>query len=448
MSGTVISPADKTYDEARKIWNGDVDRRPAVIARCASVEDVRAALAFGRSRGLQIAVKAGGHSLPGHSLADDALLIDLRPMNKVSIDATARRATVQGGAIWSEVDVPAQEHGLAVTGGHVTHTGVAGLTLGGGIGHIMRKFGLVVDNLLSAQIVTADGRVLKASEKENPDLFWAIRGGGGNFGIVTEFEFRLAPLGPTVLGGLAFWAPEKGPELMRRYREFCKTAPDEVTTLLVHLCAPPFDFVPKDVQHKPGYALVVAGTDVAVAERAVKEMRSFAPPLFDVIGPMPYLALQGMFDPALPHGTQTYLKGHYLQEMSDDAIRVIHERAAKMPAGRSQVFIAQMGGAVARVADEATSFGGRDAAFQTFAIGIWEDPADRTATVDWVRGYWDAMQPYAHGAYVNLSSEQDQASLRTTYGDAKFARLQRIKAKYDPENVFRLNQNIEPAKLG
>ena len=218
MRGQVLARGDSGYDEARKIWNGDIDRRPALIARCASVEDVKAAVAFGRARGMSIAVRSGGHSLPGHSVADGALMLDLRDLNKVSVDTAARRAVVQGGAVWSDVDAAAQAHGLAVTGGHVTHTGVAGLTLGGGIGHLMRKLGLTIDSLISAQIVTADGRALRASATENPDLFWAIRGGGGNFGIATEFEFSLAPLGPTVLGGLAFWAPDKGPELMRRYR--------------------------------------------------------------------------------------------------------------------------------------------------------------------------------------------------------------------------------------
>ncbi len=446
LRGDVVKPGDPAYDEARKIWNGDIDRRPALIARCASVEDVQAAVAFGRENGLRIAVKCGGHSLPGHSVADGALMIDLRRMNKVTVDAANRRATIQGGAVWSEVDGPAQAHGLAVTGGHVTHTGVSGLTLGGGIGHLMRKFALVVDNLLSAQIVTADGRVLKASATENEDLFWGIRGGGGNFGIATEFVVKLAPLGPMVLGGLAFWAPEKGPELMRRYREFCKSCPDEVTTLLVYLHAPPFDFVPKDVQHKPGYALVAVGTDIAVAERAVKEIRSFGPPLFDIIGPMPYLAVQGMFDPALPPGTTTYFKAHYVNEMSDDVIRAIHANTPKMPPGRSQVFVVQMGGAVSRVPEDATAFGGRSAAFQVLCIGIWDEPAGRDGAVKWVREIWGALEPYAHGAYVNLSDEQDEATLKITYGAQKYAKLQRLKAKYDPENVFSLNQNIKPAK--
>ena len=445
MRGQVLLRGDSGYDEARKIWNGDIDRRPAIIVRCAGVEDVKAAVAFARARGMSLAVRAGGHSLPGHSVADGALMLDLRDMNKVTVDAAARRAVVQGGAIWSDVDAATQPHGLAVTGGHVTHTGVAGLTLGGGIGHLMRKLGLTIDNLLSAQVVTADGQVLRASATENPDLFWAIRGGGGNFGIATEFELKLAPVGPIVLGGLAFWAAEKGPELIRRYRELCAKCPDEVTTLLVYLHAPPFDFVPAEVRLKPGYAVVVAGTSVAVAEETMKPIRAFGPPLFDVIGPMPYLMLQSMFDPALPHGTQTYFKAHYIHDLDDAVTQRIHSSTAKMPAGRSQFFMVQMGGAVSRVPEDETAFGGRSAAFQTLFIGIWDEAAEKPGRVQWVRDSWSALEPYAKGAYVNLSDELDESALRTTYGAAKYARLQSIKAKYDPENLFRLNQNIKPA---
>ena len=444
MRGEVITPGDATFDEARKVWNGDIDRRPAVIARCTSVEDVRVALAFGRANGLQVAVKSGGHSLPGHSIADGALMLDLRPMNKVSVNEVTRRATIQGGAIWSEVDAPAQAHGLAITGGHVSHTGVAGLTLGGGIGHLMRKFGLVIDNLESAEVVTADGRVLRASATENEDLFWAIRGGGGNFGIVTEFVVRLAPLGPMVLGGLAFWGPDKGPELMRRYRDFCKTCPDEVTTILVHLCAPPFDFVPKDVQLTPGYALIAVGTDIAIAEQALQELRTFSPPLFDIIGPMPYLAVQGMLDPAQPPGTKAYSKGHSVADLSDDVIAAVHAGASAMPLGTSALFMIQMGGAVARVAEDATAFGGRNSGFQLLFLGSWAEDAQRPAIVHWARNAWASLEPYASGAYTNLSDTQDEAALKVTFGAAKYAKLQKLKAKYDPDNVFNLNQNIKP----
>lgn len=444
MRGEVIVPGDPTYDDARKVWNGDIDRRPALIARCASVDDVRAALAFGLAQGLRIVVKSGGHSLPGHCIADGALMIDLRPMNKVEVDVANRRATVQGGAIWSEVDAPTQAAGLGVTGGHVSHTGVAGLTLGGGIGHLMRKHGLVVDNLESAEIVTADGRVLRASATENEDLFWAIRGGGGNFGIATEFVIKLVPVGPIVLGGLAFWAPDKGPELLQRYREFCKTCPDELTTILVHLYAPPFEFVPKAVQMTPGYALIAVGTDIPLAEQALKELRGFGPPLFDIIGPMPYLAVQGMLDPAQPPGTKTYAKSHYLPALTDQAMAAFHAGAMAMPAGPSAAFLLQMGGAVARVSEDATAFGGRNAAFQTLFLGVWEDDAGRPVSMKWVRDLWDSLVPSARGAYVNLADDLDEAALKVTYGEAKFARLQKLKAKYDQGNVFNLNQNIRP----
>jgi len=446
MSGDVITPDHTSYDEARKVWNGDINRKPAIIVRPKSVDDVKAAIAFGRESGLRISVKCGGHSLPGHSVCDGALMIDLRDMNQVTIDPKTKRATVQGGAIWSEVDGPAQAQGLAVTGGHVSHTGVSGLTLGGGIGHLMRKFGLVVDNLLSAQIVTADGRVLKLSPTENEELFWAIRGGGGNFGIVTEFEFKLAPLGPMVLGGLAFWAPDKGPELIKRYRDFCKSSPDEVTSLFVYMHAPPFDFVPKEVQLTPGWALALCGTDVAIAENAIKSLRTSAPPLFDIIGPMPYLAVQGMFDPALPHGTNCYIKGQFISELSDEFIKAHLANCAKMPPGRSQVFLIQMGGAVSRVPEEATAVGGRSAAFQAMFVGIWENEAERATVVKWIRESAEAIKPFSLGSYINLTDEMDESLIKRTYGPDKYARLQGIKAKYDPENVFSLNQNIKPAK--
>lgn len=445
LRGQVITPSNDNYDEARTIWNGDIDRRPAIIARCSSVDDVRAALAFGRSNDLAIAVKSGGHSMPGFSMVDDALVIDTRPMNEVKVDVKAKRATVQGGALWSELDSATQEHGLAVTGGEVSHTGVAGLTLGGGFGHLARKLGLAVDNLLEVQIVTADGEVLRANADENADLFWAVRGGGGNFGIVTEFVFKLSPIGPTVLGGLAFYAADQGPEFLRRYSAFCANCPDEVRTEVGYLHAPPMDFVPKDVQLKPGYAMVVCGTDVDLAEKTVAEMRKFGPPLFDVIGPMPYLALQSMFDTALAPGTRTYTKARNLNALTDGAIDAITSSCAKMPPGRSMAFLMQMGGAVNRVPDDATAYGGRTAAFQAAFFGIWESEGDKQVNADWARAAWKTLEPHAEGAYVNLSDTQDLTALEQTYGKAKFEKLRKIKAKYDPENVFRLNQNIPPA---
>jgi hypothetical protein len=373
-------------------------------------------------------------------------VLDLGDMKGLEFDVEKRTAWAETGLTAGEFTAAAGERGLAVGFGDTGAVGIGGITLGGGVGFLVRKYGLTIDDLLAAEVVTADGQVLHVDDKSHPDLFWAIRGGGGNFGIATEFVLQLSPLGPTVLGGLAFWAPEHGPELLRRYREFCKSCPDEVTTVLLYLHAPPFDFVPKDVQLKPGYALVVVGTDVTVAERAVKDLRSFAPPLFDIIGPMPYLAVQGMFDPAQPPGTKTYFKAHYIHDLSDEVIRTLHAQTAKMPPGRSTVFVIQMGGAVSRVAEAATAFGGRSAAFQTLFLGVFDEPAERDGAVKWTRGIFSALEPFAHGAYVNLSDTQDESTLKITYGPEKYAKLQRIKAKYDPDNVFSLNQNIKPAK--
>lgn len=447
LSGEVVTPEDGGYDDARKVWNADIDRRPAAVARCRSTEDVRTALAWGRKNNLPIAVRSGGHSWPGHSVADGALVIDLRGLNEVSIDPAARRAVVGGGAVWSEVDGACAPHGLAVTGGHVSHTGVAGLTLGGGAGHLMRAYGLSVDNLLSAEVVTAGGQVLTASPSENSDLFWAIRGGGGNFGIATRFEFRLHPLGQTVYAGLVFWAPENGPELMRLYNRACKEMPDSVNTIFAYLHAPPFPFVPEPVHFKPGYAIVVVATDEAAGRKVMEPLLAFGPPLFQMLDVMPYhSAVQTLFDPALPWGTKSYLKSHYFAEYSDEVIAVIHANTAKMPPGHSQMLNLQLGGALARVPDDETAFGGRTAGFQFMAGGIWEEAGDRGPVVDWVREFSAAMEPFATaGTYINLADTESEERLKASYGREKFAKLAALKAKYDPENVFRLNQNIKPA---
>ncbi|TMD04858.1 MAG: FAD-binding oxidoreductase [Chloroflexi bacterium] len=445
FSGTVITPDDQAYDEARKVWNGDIDRSPRVIAFCANTKDVQTALAFGRRSGLQIAVRSGGHSLAGHSVVDDGLVIDLRRLNQVSVDPEARRAVVGGGAIWSEVDGATVPHGLAVTGGHVTHTGVAALVLGGGVGHLMRGFGLSSDNLISAELVTADGQLREASASKNDDLFWAIRGGGGNFGIATRLEFQLHPIGETVFGGLLFYAPEQGPDLMRVYNQFAKSTPDEVTTILAYLAAPPAPFVPEQYHFKPGYAVVVVSPDQEVAENAVKPLREFGP-LFEMLAPMPYPFVQSLFDESLAPGTKVYWKSHYFAEYSDDVIAAIHANTAKMPAGPSQMINLQMGGAVARVPDDATAFAGRSAGFLGMFSGIWEEADERDAAVAWSKGFADSLAPLSlGGTYPNLAGEESEERLIASYGREKYARLARIKTKYDPDNVFRLNQNIVPA---
>ncbi len=446
MVGDVVTAQNPAYDEARKVWNGDIDRRPAAIARCTSTADVVAALRAGVASGLPIAVRAGGHSFPGHSICDGGLVIDLRRMNQVTVDSTTGRATVGGGAVWAELDAKAVPAGWVVTGGHVTHTGVAGLTLGGGVGHLMRRYGLTSDSLVSAEVVTADGQVLRASGNENPELFWAIRGGGGNFGVVTEFDFQLHRFNGTVFGGLVFYKPEDGPELMRLYRNFTAQTPDSITTILAYLHAPPFPFVPEAVHFKPGYAVVVAGTDQAEAEREIKELRAFGPPLFELLAPMPYAQLQQMFDPALPPGTKAYLKSHYVRSYSDPVLDGIAANTAKMPPGHSQMLVIQMGGSVGRVAEQATAFGGRSAAALAMFIGIWEEDDQKPACRGWARGFSDALEPYAVGTYLNLADEEPEERVKASYGPETYAKLANLKARYDPGNLFRLNQNIKPTQ--
>jgi len=445
MAGTVVTPEDAEYDAARRVWNGDIDRHPAAIARCTTTADVRAALVFARENSFPIAVRSGGHSFPGHSTVDDGIVIDLRLINAVTVDARTRLAKVGGGAVWSEVDAATLRHGLAVTGGHVSHTGVAGLTLGGGIGHLMRSMGLTSDNLVSAEIVTAGGRMLDASASENPDLFWAIRGGGGNFGIATQFEFALHPITEPLYAGLIFYAPESGPELMRLYQEFCERAPDEVSTILAYLLAPPLPFVPEDVRFKPGYALVVVATDHGAAERSLGPLRRFGPPLFEMLTPMPYAAVQTLFDGANPPGTKGYIKSQYFKEYCEDVIATIHANTATMPGGPSQMLNVQLGGQVARIPEDASAFSGRSAGFLGMFFGVWDDVAQREACVGWARDFSAAMEPVSLGhTYMNLTTDETEARLRASFGAQKLGRLAAIKAQYDPDNIFRLNANIRP----
>jgi len=446
ISGQIVTPHDAAYEDARRVWNGDIDRRPAAIARCATTADVRAALAFARENAYPIAVRSGGHSFPGHSTVDDGIVIDLRQINAVTVEPQTRRAAVGGGAVWSEVDAATLRHGLAVTGGHVSHTGVAGLTLGGGIGHLMRSIGLTCDNLISAEIVTADGRIVNASLTEYAELFWAIRGGGGNFGIATQFEFELHPINEPLYAGMIFFAPETGPELMRLYNDFCGQAPDEVSTILAYLLAPPFPFVPEGVRFTPGYALVVVATDQGLAERSLRPLREFGPPLFEMLAPMPYAAVQTLFDAANPPGTMGYIKSQYFDEYSEDIIATIHANAAKMPHGPSQMLNVQLGGRVARIPEDSTAFGGRSAGVLGMFFGVWEDVAERETCVAWARQFSAAMEPLSLGStYMNLTTDESEERLRASYGSEKLAKLARVKAKYDPDNVFRLNHNIRPA---
>jgi hypothetical protein len=447
FAGQVITPSDPEYDSARSVWNGAINRHPAVIARCASPEDVAAAVKFGQDRTLEISVRGGGHNYAGFAVCEDGLMIDLSGMRHVTVDPTARQATAGGGATWADMDAATQAHGLAVTGGFVSHTGIGGLTLGGGMGWLTPKIGLSCDNLTAAQLVTADGRILRASEDDNPDLFWAIRGGGGNFGVVTSFEYRLHQVGPILQLGFFFWGLYSGTEMLQFSREFVKTMPSDTGKFIGCLNAPPAPFVPEQHRLAPGYALMLVGlgTGEEFAE-AVKPIRDTLPPLFEFMTPIPYAQLQQMLDESAPPGILGYEKGLSFDELTDDVIAVITEHFPRKSSPMSFVPIIITDGAYGQVGDDDTAFGGsRASRFAMSISGNAPTPelieADRT----WVRSFWDALSPHASGTYLNFMSEYEADRVRASYGAAKYERLARIKAEYDPENVFHQNQNIKPA---
>jgi catechol 2,3-dioxygenase-like lactoylglutathione lyase family enzyme len=448
LAGDVFLPDDPEYEQQRKIWNADFDRRPALIVSAQRVKDVVVALAFARANAFEITVRGCGHSFSGQSVADDALMIDLRRMNRVSVDREARRARVQGGANWSQVDRAAQTHGLAVTAGQVSHTGVGGLTLGGGLGYLMRAYGLTIDSLVAAEVVTADGRVVRVSATENEDLFFGLRGGGGNFGIVTEFEFQLHPVSPIVLGGELGWSREQAPEFFRCYVDFLARCPDELMTTLIYLDLPPLPFVPPAHRGKPGWMLSVCGIERDKSEAALEQLRRCGPPLFDVIQPMPYLAIQSSLDDIEPYGTKLYGKSHFFNEITEELLLTLQDQFADLPSHETKVFALQMGGAVARVGDDAMAFTGRNAAMAMMFEAEWKDDSKRERCIDWVRRVWSATEKFAHGTYNNFDLPGDERRMQTVYGADKYRKLQRLKAKYDPQNIFRRNHNITPADGG
>jgi FAD/FMN-containing dehydrogenase len=443
--GEVVGRDDPMYDEHRKIWNGSISRRPALIARCAGVADVLAAVRFGRQHGIPVAVRSGGHSFPGLSVADDALMIDLSPMKGVRVDPEARTARVQAGVLLGELDRETQVFGLAAPSGIVTHTGVAGLTLGGGIGWIQRKHGLSVDNLRSVDLVTADGEFVKANADENEDLFWGVRGGGGNFGIVTEFEFNLVAVGPTILAGPIFWPMEKSGEVLRFYRDWVADAPDDLMTIVVHRKAPPLPFVPQELHGKPVVMVIVCWAgDIEEGEKFVKPLREFSSPVADVCMPKPFLTHQAMLDPSFIPGRWYYFKSCDVPELNDEIIDITVDRSLKIQSPLTSFPIWQMGGAVSRVGEDETPFGGRNAGF-TYNIGCCTETGDGfEAERDWVREFWSALEPWHTTVYVNFLDEEGEARIRAAYGAEKYDRLKTLKRKYDPDNFFRINQNIPP----
>ena len=446
LRGRVVAPDSPEYDLARRVWNGSIDRHPSLIVRCAGVADVLAAVQYARASGLPVAVRSGGHSFPGLSVADHALVIDLSPMKGVRVDPETRVARVQAGVLLGELDRETQAFGLAVPSGIVTHTGVAGLTLGGGIGWIMRKHGLSIDQLLSVDVVTATGEFVRASAEENPDLFWGVRGGGGNFGIITEFEFRCVPLGTQVLAGPIIWPMEMSAEVLRFYRDWVADAPDELMTIIIHRKAPPLAFVPQELHGKPVVMVICCWVgDVDEGERFLRPLRRFRSPVVDLCLPKPYLTHQAMFDPSFPHGRWYYFKSCDVAALTDDIIDVTVEHTSRISSPLTSFPIWQGGGAVGRVGNEESAFNGRTAGF-TYNIGACTETRDGFEQErDWVRDFWSALAPWHEGVYVNFLGDEGADRVREAYGSAKYDRLQVLKRKYDPDNFFRFNQNISPS---
>jgi FAD/FMN-containing dehydrogenase len=446
LRGHVVGPGDPSYDTDRRIWNGSFDRHPAMIIRCAGVSDVIAAVKFGWASGLPVAVRSGGHSFPGFSMADDALVIDVSLMKGVRVDPDRRTARVQAGVLLGDLDRETQAFGLAVPSGIVTHTGVAGLTLGGGIGWIMRKHGLSIDQLVSVDLVTAEGEFLQASANRNADVFWGVRGGGGNFGIVTEFEFRCVPLGPQVMAGPVFWPMTQSPEVLRFYRDWIADAPDELMTIVIHRKAPPLPFVPPELHGQP--VVVVAccwAGDIDEGERVIRPLKAFGSPVLDACVPKPFLTHQAMFDPSFPPGRWYYFKSCDVAELSDEIIDITVEHSLQISSPLTAFPIWQMGGAVSRVSDDETAFNGRSAGF-TYNIGAsTETSAGFVDEREWVRDFWSALRPWHEGVYVNFLGDEGVERVRQSYGSKKYDRLQALKRTYDPDNFFRINQNIPPS---
>src|SRR5499427_6877711 len=445
LRGTVALPGEDGYDAARIIWNAMVDRRPGLVVRCLGTADVINAVTIARDENLVIAVRSGGHNIAGQAVCDGGLLIDLSLMRSVRVDPVSGTARVEPGATLADFDREAQAFALATPLGINSTTGVAGLTLGGGFGWTTRKFALTIDNLISADVVTADGKLVRASEKENPDLFWALRGGGGNFGVVTSFEFKLHPLGPEVLSGLIVHPLERAGELLPKFCRIAKEAPDELTIWAVMRKAPPLPFLPSEWHGKEVliFAACYSG-DMKEGEKAVKALRALGTPIADVISPHPFTGWQAAFDPLLAPGARNYWKSHDFIDLPDAALRAIMDAVRALPSPECEVFIAHVGGAMARVAANATAWPNRGAHFTMNAHARWRDKAQDGACVAWARQLFEATQPFASGSvYVNFMPEDEKDRIADAYG-ANYRRLAEIKHRYDPDNLFRINQNIRP----
>jgi len=450
LRGSVIRPSDAEYDEARRLWNHAHDHRPAVIVRAAGTADVIAALRFARGQCLEVAVRGGGHSIPGFSGVDGGLVIDLSTMRGIRVDPKAKRVVVQGGATWRDVDLETQAFGLATTGGLVSTTGVGGFTLGGGIGWLMRKYGLAADNLVAADVVTADGELVHASQTENPKLLSALRGGGGNFGVVTAFEFQLHEVGPTLAGGGVFFSGEDAEQVLRGWREWLPDAPDELTTVVNLTTAPPVPFLPAEWHGRPIIAILgLHAGSVEEGLEAVGPLRAFAEPIADLLGPIPYTTMQSLIDGLHPPGDGNYFKSHHMTELPDDAIAALIAGHAAVTSPQNEIHVHDLRGAVAREPEGGSAFPHRDAPYVLNVIGKWPTGGPGPEHVEWARELVSSMEQYGDGtAYVNfLGDAEDDSRVRDAYGADTYDQLVEAKNKWDPENVFHLNQNIKPSAV-
>jgi FAD/FMN-containing dehydrogenase len=445
VKGELVLPGDPNYEEVRKIWNAMINRRPAVIVRCAEADDVPHAISLARRNGLGISIRGGGHNIAGNAVCEGGMMIDFSTMKNVRVDAAKRRAYVEPGATLADFDEAVQQHGLATPIGINSTTGIAGLTLGGGFGWLTPKYGMTIDNLVSTNVITANGKKVQANEKENTDLFWAIRGGGGNFGVVTEFEFKLHAVGPEILAGLIVFPLDQGKQVLKKYREFVKSAPEELSVWVVLRQAPPLPFLPKEVHGKEVIVLAIfyAG-EIAEGEKLIAALRRFGDAHGEHIGALPYVQWQKAFDPLLAPGARNYWKSHNFTELPDAALDTMIDFAKKLPSPQCEIFIGLIAGAANRVPADAMAYGHRDAKFVMNVHGRWDEAAQDKTCISWARAFFEASAPYASGgAYVNFMTEDESDRVAAAYGP-NYARLRHIKKQYDPDNIFHMNQNIKP----
>jgi FAD/FMN-containing dehydrogenase len=443
FEGELLEPGDDGYDEARTVFNAMIDRRPRLIVRCTGAADVAAGVLLARETGLPLAVRGGGHGVNGHAVCDDGIMLDLTPMKRIDVDPEARVVRAQAGVNWGEFDAATQEHGLATTGGRVTTTGIAGLTLGAGSGWLERMYGYTSHDLLAAEVVAADGRVVRASEDENPELLWGLRGGGGNFGVVTQFEYRLHEVGPTVTSGMLLWPLEQAGEGLRFYRDWIEAAPDEVGGGAAVVKAPPEPFVPQELHGKPVFAVIPVSFGDPELLRPIRE---FGSPFADLVGPMPYLELQKLINDANPWGFLNYWKAELFEELTDELIDLVVAHAIKSNAPLTSTFFQPLGGALARISPGESAIDPGAGKWIIHALGIWQTEAATEHERGWVREWGELVEPYKHaGVPLTFTADTGDERVRGTFGEEKYARLVALKNEYDPENLFRLNQNIKPS---